>query len=197
MKPQMSVVKRTVQRMYPHSATLDDRTMVTFRLMSNIDADRVLSFARSLPEDDLLFLRMDITKARVVTEWIENIEAGRTITVLAEADSDLAGYVSLHHNEVSWQRHIGEIRLQVSPRYRTRGLGRQLTEKIFVVAQDLRLRKVVAYMTPDQHHARATFERLGFQAEALLQDFVIDRAGWTRDLLVMTYDLMGLTPQVD
>jgi RimJ/RimL family protein N-acetyltransferase len=116
--------------------------------------------------------------------------------VLAEAGSDLVGYASLHHNEVSWQRHMGEIRLQVSPRYRTQGLGRQLAEAIFVIAQDFRLQKVVAHMTPDQHHARVTFERLGFQAEALLQDFVIDRAGCTRDLLIMTYDMMGLMPRI-
>ena len=52
-------------------------------------------------------------------------------------------------------------------------------------------------MTPDQKGARATFERLGFRAEALLQDFVVDHSGRTRDLLVMGYDVTGLTEHVD
>jgi RimJ/RimL family protein N-acetyltransferase len=48
-------------------------------------------------------------------------------------------------------------------------------------------------MTPDQKGAIATFERLGFRAEALLHDFVLDRDGKTRDLLIMSYDIAGLT----
>ena len=111
------------------------------------------------------------------------------MTVLAEVDSEIAGYVSLHHNEVTWQRHLGEIRIQVGPRYRSQGLGRALAGEIFTIARDLKLRKIVAQMTPDQKGAIATFERLGFRTEALLQDFVIDRTDRTRDLMVMTCDV--------
>jgi hypothetical protein len=52
-------------------------------------------------------------------------------------------------------------------------------------------------MTSDQKGAIATFERLGFQTEALLQDFVIDRMDRTHDLLVMSYDVTGLTEHVN
>ncbi len=59
------------------------------------------------------------------------------------------------------------------------------------------LRKLSAQMTLDQAGARATFERLGFRPEALLTDWVMDAKGRTRDLLVMAYDLDGLTDTVD
>ena len=59
------------------------------------------------------------------------------------------------------------------------------------------LRKIVAQMTPDQKGAMATFERLGFRPEALLQDFVVDHSGRTRDLVVMAFDVTGLTEHVD
>jgi hypothetical protein len=39
--------------------------------------------------------------------------------------------------------------------------------------------------------------RLGFQPEALLQDFVIDRSGTSHDMVVMSYDVDGLTDRVD
>ena len=55
----------------------------------------------------------------------------------------------------------------------------------------------MAQMTSDQKGAIATFQRLGFQMEALLQDFVIDRNGRTRDLVVMSYDVEGLTDRAD
>ena len=50
-------------------------------------------------------------------------------------------------------------------------------------------------MTTDQHGAQAAFRRLGFVPEALLADFVVDRGGRSRDLVMMTFDVEGLTDQ--
>jgi hypothetical protein len=36
------------------------------------------------------------------------------------------------------------------------------------------------------------FDKLGFETEALLADFVMDRQGRTHDLIVMSYDVTGL-----
>ena len=191
----MPTAKR--KRDYPRTVALDDKTEITLRLMTASDADRITAFARALPEQDLLFLRADITDPRIVAQWVQNIAAERTVTVIAEASGDLAGYVSLHYNQVTWQRHLGEIRIQVGLSYRSHGLGRVLAGEIFGVARDLGLRKIVAQMTVEQKGAIATFERLGFHPEALLQDFVIDRAGRTHDRVVMSYDVEGLTDRVD
>jgi RimJ/RimL family protein N-acetyltransferase len=191
----MSETQPGMQRTYPRTFRLDTNTEVSLRLMTPADTHRIVTFARSLPEDDLLYLRMDITKLNVVAQWGQNIKEGRTATVLAEAGKDVVGYASLHHSEVTWQRHLGEVRMQVGPRYRSQGLGRALAGEIFVIAQTLGLRKLMAQMTPDQKGAIATVERLGFRREALLQNFVIDRAGQTRDLIVMSYDLPGFTAQ--
>ena len=193
----MNRAQTRLRREYPCTIKLENGGEATLRLMTAADADRIVRFARSLPEDDLLFLRMDITDPQVVEGWVRNLDAGRTVTVLAEVNGELAGYGSLHFNETAWQRHLGEIRLQVGPRARGQGLGRALAAEIFAIARDLGLRKVMAQMTPDQKSAIATFGRLGFQPEALLQDFVMDRAGRTRDLTIMAYDVEGLTDRVD
>jgi L-amino acid N-acyltransferase YncA len=185
------------KRVYPRSITLDNDTPIALRLMTAADADAIVAFARALPEEDLLFLRSDITDPKVVAQWVQNLANERTITVIAEAAGDLAGYASLHYNQVTWQRHLGEIRIQVGPRYRSHGLGRALAGEVFDIARGLGLRKIVAQMTADQKVPIATFERLGFQPEALLQDFVIDRSGRTRDRVVMSYDVEGLTDRVD
>jgi len=192
----MNEAKPQVQRDYPRTITLDSNTAVSLRLMTAADADRIVTFARNLPADDLLFLRMDITNPDVVAQWVQNLAAGRTVTVIAEANSAMAGYASLHHPEVTWQRHLGEIRIQVGQHYRSQGLGRILAAEIFAIARDLGLRKLMAQMTSDQKGAIATFKRLGFQMEALLQDFVIDRSERTRDLIVMAYDVTGLTDAI-
>lgn len=163
------------------------------RLMEAADRETIVTFAKNLPPNDLLFLRLDIASPEGVDEWVRNIEAGRTITVLAEANGAVGGYASVHHDEVLWTRHVGELRVIVGPEYRRRGLGRRLTDEVFAIARDIGLRKITAQMTPDQKGARATFERLGFRPEALLADFVVDREGLPRDLLIMSHDVTGFT----
>lgn len=188
---------QTSPRPYPHPVQLGDGTSVTLRLMGPGDAGQLVSFARSLPEDDLLFLAADITDPETVAQWVRSLQAGLMTTVVAEAGGEMAGYAALVTNRVSWQRHLGEMRIQVSPRFRGKGLGRVLASEVFALGRGRGLRKVVAQMTPDQKGAIGTFERLGFRAEALLQDYVVDRAGRTRDLVVMTYDVTGLTDHLD
>ena len=182
-----------LQRNYPRQVKAKDGRRITLRLMEASDTDEILAFARSLPPDDLLFLRRDITLPEVVNQWVRDIEEERTVTVLAEDEGKLAGYGALHFNEVLWTGHVGEIRMLVAPDYRRLGLGSRLASELFAVAKDLGLKKIMVQMTPDQQGARVTFERLGFRPEAILTDFVLARDGKTRDLLIMSYDITGLT----
>jgi L-amino acid N-acyltransferase YncA len=177
---------------YPKQIQLPDGQQITLRMMEAEDRNRVLRFARSLPPDDLLFLRTDITEPAIVDAWIAALQAGTTVTVLADAPQELAGYASLHLEQARWTRRVGEIRVQVEPAFRGLGLGRCLSAEIFHLGQTRGLKKMAAMMTPDQTGAHAAFEKLGFQVEALLQDWVEDRSGRPRDLLVMSYDLERL-----
>jgi len=188
----MSENGRSFKNRYPRELALEGGS-VTLRLMEPSDRDAILSFARKLPPDDLLFLRLDITAPEGIAEWVNNVQAGRTITVLAEQGGAVVGYASVHHNDAMWNRHIGEIRVNVGAEFRKQGLGRRLVEEVFAIARDVGLRKMAAQMTPDQKGARVTFERLGFRPEALLADFVVDREGKARDLLIMTQDLAGFS----
>jgi L-amino acid N-acyltransferase YncA len=181
---------------FPKELKLPGGRMVAVRLMDSSDRNSMLAFARSLPPDDLLFLRTDITEAANVDEWIGNLEKGNTATVIAEADGQIVGYASVHTDQARWTRRVGEIRLQVGPSYRGAGLGRHLAAEIFRLGQMRGLKKMAAMMTPDQAGARTAFEKLGFQVEALLQDWVVDREGRPRDVIIMSHDLEGLSDQM-
>jgi len=146
----MTETATKTEREYPRSVTLRDKTAAAFRLMTRKDADALLAFACELPADDLLFLRTDITDPDVIDQWVRDLKEGRTVTVLADVNGEIAGYASLHHNAVTWQRHVGEIRIQVGSRYRSLGLGRRLAAEVFAIAQERGLRKITAQMTPDQ-----------------------------------------------
>jgi RimJ/RimL family protein N-acetyltransferase len=180
------------KRSYPWTTTLKDK-QITLRLMEPGDRNALMAFAKSLPEDDLLFLAVDITRPEALEQWIHNINTGLMKTVLAEANGRLIGHGTLSHNALQWTRHLGEIVLLLSPDYRSIGLGSLLANELFSIARELGLQKIVARMASEQQGAFRVLERLGFSAEALLGDYVIDREGRTHDLIVMSYDVTGLT----
>src|ERR1043165_9461777 len=140
-----SVAKRN----YPWTTTLDDRR-VTLRLMQAKDRDALLAFARSLPSDDLLFLSIDITEPEAVDGWAREVEAGRTVTVLAEADGKLVGHGTLTCNNLTWTLHLGEMQLLISPDFRGHGLGNLLADEVNAIARAKDLQKVVARMASEQ-----------------------------------------------
>ena len=182
----------TVRRTYPWTTSVDG-VKLTFRLMEPSDRDALLAFARSLPNDDLIFLRTDITEPKTVDAWMNYIKSGRTISVVAEVDAKLVGYASIHLNDALWTRHVGELRVLVGREQRGIGLGKRLTNEAFAIAKDLGLKKITAQMPTEQRGARQVFERLGFRPEALLADHVMSRDGHTHDLLLMSYDVAGFS----
>ena len=173
---------------YPWTRALGDLE-VTFRYMTAEDRDQVLAFTRALPEEDLLFLRLDITQDSVVDAWIKNIDNGKTVSILAEGGGRLLGYCSLHLSESLWTRHLGEIRLLVAREARGKGLGGELARQIFEQARDRDLMKLMVRMMSSQQDAQTLFHRLGFIPEAMLNDWTIDRNGRTHDLILMSREI--------
>ena len=174
---------------------LPDGATVSLKLMGAEDQDAVVAFAKALPEEDLLFLSLDITDPKAVAGWIANIESERATTIAAYDEQGLVGYANVQKNTTPWMRRVGEIRVNVAPSYRGRGLGRLLINRIFDIARGQGLKKIIAQMTADQRGAQSAFRRLGFVPEAMLADFVVDRHDHTHDLVMMTYDVDGLTDQ--
>lgn len=182
---------------YPQTVRLTDGSEADVRLLGREDREPIVAFARSLPKDDLLFLRVDISEPQVVENWIANVEAGVTLSIVAYDDEGVAGYATIDRNPARWMRRVGEIRVNVAPRSREKHLGRHLTTQIFDFARALGLKKLMANMTVDQAGAQAAFKRLGFTTEAVLANHVEDPNGELRDLVIMSYDVDGFTDQAD
>lgn len=173
---------------YPFDLQLGDDT-VTLRLMTPEDAGEVLEFVRSLPRADQVFSRWDITSKKGMAMWVENLKKDHTTSVLAVREDEIAGYGSLHHHQHYWTRHHGEIRLMVNPEMRGLGLGRVLASEVLALAMDLELKRLVVNIAADQPRVRHMFEDLGYQAVALLPEWVTDRDEKTSDLIIMSTEL--------
>ena len=181
----------------PRTLRLSDGSGITLRTLRRTDREAMLAFTVSLPEHDLLFLRIDITDPDVIDVWLDNVDLGSIVTIVAERGGRILGYASLHMANAQWSRHVGELRVLIGEELRGKGLGRALTEAIFAQALDHGIEKMVAQMTIDQKGAIATFEELGFRPEALLRDHVKDRLGEKHDLLVYSHDVGAFQSQLD
>ncbi len=184
---QAAIIKRT----YPWREDTDAYSVV-YRLMVREDRKEILAFGRDIDESDRVFLRFDIADEQQVDEWIDRLGKGRTITVLAEIDDKVVGYGNLHHNELTWSSHLGELRIFVASGLRGTGIGKRLVGELIHIAKELRLDRVVCQIALPQRRVREMFERLGFQSEAILTDWLRTRDGTKHDLVIMSRSLIEL-----
>jgi len=161
----------------------------TIRPMTPADAPAVLAFARGLPPHDLLFLPRDITHPKVLDAWVSELERGTLTSLVAVRDGTVVGNATVVTDPLSWSPHVAELRVVVSAGARGHGLGRRLMEEAFALAVSMGIEKLIAQMTVDQTAAVATFESMGYRAEALLRDHVKDRDGVKHDLVILSHDV--------
>src|SRR5436190_14462398 len=108
---------------------------------------------------------------------MHSLDAGELTSLVARDGDKVVGCSAIFTDDLSWSRHVGELRVLLDPAWRGKGLGRALMQECFAQALELGLTKVVAQMTTDQRAAITVFEELGFRAEALLARHVRDRSG--------------------
>ncbi len=183
-------------RTYPRCVKLDAGD-IEFRLMARADEAAVLDFAQKLPTHDLLFLPRNISRPKVLSAWINEIERGAIMSLLAVKDSEVVGCGTLVRDPHSWSPHVGEIRMVVSVGVRGQGVGRALSQETFALALGAGLEKLSVQMTVDQQAAIALFESLGFRAEALLRDHVRDVDGKTHDIVVLGHNIAQVQAQLE
>jgi ribosomal protein S18 acetylase RimI-like enzyme len=177
----------TTAKTYPWAAQFGGRS-VTFRCMRAEDQELFKSFIRSLPHVDNFYLLVDVHNDQDIARWMQRMESGQTVSVIALDNERMIGYGNLHANEPPWISHVGEIRMCVAGAHRGRGLGRTLAKEVFAMARARGLEKIWARMASSQDSAQKVFHRLGFHTEARLSGFVKNQDGLTEDLVIMSYD---------
>lgn len=161
---------------------------LSVRPMTPTDAPALLELFRSLPSDDLLFLRRDVTDEHAIDAWARDVADGRMVTLLAQtSDGEVVGEASMVPSTVPWTRHVAEVRVITSPSMRGRGLGGALLAEIMQSARAAGIERLTAEMTVEQEGARRLFERAGFREEGRFHDYARDRDGTPHDMLAMTW----------
>ena len=166
---------------------------VSFRPMRAEDKELFTNLLRSLPRKDNYYLLVDVHNDRTIQRWMDAVESGEIISVVALEGGQMVGYCNLRTNDLQWTRHIGEIRMSVSAAHRGNGIGRILAGKIFAIARARGIQKLWVRMAISQEAAQVVFQNLGFRTEALLPGFVKNENGSTESLVIMSHDFGELS----
>lgn len=179
-------MQESIAELYPRSHQLEDGAKITCSLMTESDQQALSDFLGRLTRNDLLYLQFDVTNPEIQKQWFKTISSGTSICLCVYDPARLVGYASVQVTDSE-----GEIRVNISQSYQSRGLGRILTGEIAEIAKQLKLNKVTARMLEGQYGARSAFQRLGFSEQEILKNHVQLSSGETKDLLVMSRSLNG------
>ncbi len=161
----------------------------TLALVEAKDGPELLGFYRSMPEEDRLVLKDDVTTADWLGRFLAKLAGREALSVAGRIGGEIRGEATLYRTLHGWSRHVGEIRLNVDRAARGQGLGLALARQIVKLAIGHGIDKLVAQMVDSQTAAKRTFEKLGFHKEAELPGHVQDIHGRKRDLLIYANDV--------
>ena len=159
---------------YPKKITLPDGTSLTLRPMSRDDQYALYSFFISLAGDDRRFLRNDVTDRKLIEKWARNLNFDRVLPILAEYEGRIVANATLHYQTFGWGRHVAEVRVTIAPDFQGRRLGAALLEEITHLAEQSKVKKLLARIVTNREGVIRAFERAGFSRLTVLENYVKD-----------------------
>src|SRR6185369_10361800 len=130
----------TTTRTYPRTVACGDAQVEIARMTAG-DRAALVAFVATLAPQDLLFVPRDLGHPKVVDAWMRSLETGELVSLVARSNGEMVGCTAIFVDELSWSKHVGELRVLVSPTWRGRGLGRALIQECFAQALELGLTK--------------------------------------------------------
>lgn len=173
-------------------AQLKDGTRVTLRSMTKDDEPSLRRFFESLPDELLLFVRHDVKDPEVIGEWARHLDYKRVIPLLALDGGEIIADVTLHRVPHGWKRHIGKVRIVVSPKYQNQGLATLMLNELTELAAELGLEKLWAEIPLDAVGAVRAFRNAGFGCKAVIEGLVKDSQDRDVDILIMVCNVVDL-----
>lgn len=171
---------------YPQQVALLDDTTVLLRPMAAADKYALLAFFRELPEDDVFYLKEDVTSEAVIRRWVANLDYNRALPLLAFAGDRVVADAILLRSRSGATQHVGEIRIIVDSWFRNLGLGTVMMHQLMMLANEAGLELLTFEAVTAKHdEAIRSAQWLGFTQVAVLRGRAKDHIGRPHDVVVM------------
>ena len=175
---------------FPTVILTEDGQQVTVRLMHPNDKDALLAFFHRIPEEDLIYLKDDVTAPEVIEGWTSHVDYRRVVPLVAVVGDRIVADATLHRRRPLARRHVGEVRIVVDPEYRNLGLGRGLLRLLTELAADKGIERLLLELVINEEEAAQHAARLiGFEPIAILINHAKDLKGVPKDVYLMELDV--------
>ena len=112
-----------MKQRYPRTVTLNGATFEIARMAPG-DGPEIGAFVATLVPHDLLFLSKDVTHPKVISAWADAVGEGRVHSLVArDASGKVVGCTAIVTEDMTWSRHVGELRVLLGQRSARQGLG--------------------------------------------------------------------------
>jgi RimJ/RimL family protein N-acetyltransferase len=172
--------------MSTETSTLRDGSTVAVGPLGRGDEAQLLALLHSVPERDLLFVRVDISDEAVIRNWTESVGDRETVGAVARKGAEVVGFAILQRPRVAWMHHVGSMLVVTAPGLRGVGLGTILLRRAVLLAHEAGIEKIVARMVVEDRDTVRVFEKLGFRQEGLLLDHAKSADGTLHDIAYMS-----------
>jgi L-amino acid N-acyltransferase YncA len=177
---------------YPKAIVTKDGASVLLRPATKSDEEALNKFFSEIPEEEQWFLREELTDPELLRRWLDKVDYDQILPIVAvrEDDGQIIANLRLYRSQYKSLRHLGHIRIMVSPAYRHLKVGSWMILDSIKLAMDLGMEKVVAeFIAGKEEPAINAARKMDFHQEAILKDYVKDREGNNRDLIIMVRNL--------
>jgi len=175
---------------YPREVKLRDGSCVTLRPMTRNDAPALHAFFLRVPEDDRYYMKDDVTNAAVIDGWAQHLNYDRALPLLAVSGDEIVGDAVLIRRRGGSRHHMAEIRIEIAPEFRHKGLGTRLVRELIEIAYDAELEQVMFEAVKGvQDEALDALRALGAYEAGAVTDLVKDRHGNAHDVVYLVLPL--------
>ena len=122
--------------------------------------------------------------------WTDNLDVERVVPIVAVLNGEIVGDATLHRSRAPARKHIGEVRVVVTPDFGRRGLGTRLIQELIDLGTAIELERLVFELV-DRRESGAIQAalRCGFEETNVIKNRVRDIYGSDQDLVILERSL--------
>lgn len=176
-------------KVYPKEFLLKDKTKVTIRPLVEGDCEYVQNFFSTMPREDLLIYKDDVTRWESLESWFLNPNYEKVVELVTVCENEVLAKGTLHAQGLYWP-HAAEVKLIVHPEYRGLGIGSHMFNLLLYEGLKHRFQKIIVRYLRDNASFIKILDRYGFEPETVLNYYVTDEVtNEQKDLVIASYDL--------
>lgn len=177
---------------YPKSMVAGDGLSVVLRPLVRDDAQALRSFFALVRPREEWFLRKDLTDPVILDQWLENLDYGTDLSVVAvrEDNGEIIGNLILSFGPDGFRRPLAHVIVAVHPAFRHLNVRTWLIQDCIELAITCGTERLVVDCLADSEGGLTNvLKNLDFREVQTLKRYVGDSRGKYGDLLIMAKNL--------